>query len=172
MNRRRFLAVMLRVAARAGARAGATIPRSSAASRSRFRATTAAIPRSAPSGGTSPGWVRDARGRELGVQVTFFRTRPGVAEDEREPVRADAAHVRACGDRRSRARPAAPRPARRARGFGLARRREGTTDVAIGDWSLRSPATRYATRIVARDFALDARRSRPTQPLLLQGDAG
>src|SRR6476620_8265749 len=27
------------------------------------------------------GWLRDAREREFGVQVTFFRTRPGVAEE-------------------------------------------------------------------------------------------
>src|SRR4029434_5836100 len=26
------------------------------------------------------GWVRDARERDFGIQVTFFRTRPGVAE--------------------------------------------------------------------------------------------
>ncbi|MDE2004878.1 MAG: carotenoid 1,2-hydratase, partial [Betaproteobacteria bacterium] len=27
------------------------------------------------------GWLRDAAARDLGFQVTFFRNRPGVAED-------------------------------------------------------------------------------------------
>ena len=39
-----------------------------------------AIRHSAPSGGTSPAGCADAAGRDYGVQVTFFRNRPGIAE--------------------------------------------------------------------------------------------
>ena len=63
------------------------------------------------------GWVDDAAGREYGVQVTFFRNRPGVAEVESERVRAAPTRVRARGARRSAARTSLSRPARRARGI-------------------------------------------------------
>ena len=43
----------------------------------------------------------------------------------------------------------------RARDSASRKRRKATTDVAIGDWSLRLAGDRYAARIVARDFALD-----------------
>ena len=48
---------------------------------SNFRATTAAIRNFAPSGGTSPRGCAIRTDSDLGVQITFFRNRPGVAED-------------------------------------------------------------------------------------------
>jgi predicted secreted hydrolase len=117
------------------------------------------------------GWVRDARDRDFGIQVTFFRTRPGVAEQSASrfaPVEllfahaaiADPAHGRLRHDER----------AARA-GFGLAQASQGTTDVVIGDWSLRLVDERYMARITARDFTLDLTFS-PKTPLLLQGEQG
>jgi predicted secreted hydrolase len=117
------------------------------------------------------GWVRDTRGRELGVQVTFFRNRPGVAEHNpsafapRQLVFAHAAiadpeHGRLQHDQRaSRAM------------LDLAGAKEATTQAWIGDWSLSLDGTTYRTRIAARGFALDLAFA-ATQDVLLQGEAG
>jgi predicted secreted hydrolase len=56
-------------------------------------------------------------------------------------------------------------------GFGLAEADEATTDVVIGDWSLRLAGGRYRARIAARDFAFDLDFA-PTQPVLPEGAAG
>lgn len=117
------------------------------------------------------GWVRADDGYEYGVQVTFFRNRTRIAEDN--PSRfaprqllfahaalADARHGRLRHDQR----------AARA-GFGLAQANEATTSVAIGDWSLALAEGRYLARIAAREFALDLTFA-PTQAVLLQGDSG
>ena len=117
------------------------------------------------------GWVRDASGADIGVQVTFFRNRPNVAEDNPSAFAprqlvfahaaiADPAHGRLRHDQR----------AARA-GFGLAGAATATTRAWIGDWSLALDGETYAAKIVARDFALDLS-FRATQPLLLQGDRG
>ncbi|MCL4799399.1 MAG: carotenoid 1,2-hydratase [Burkholderiales bacterium] len=117
------------------------------------------------------GWVRDRAGRDLGIQVTFFRNRPGVAEDNpsafaprqllfAHAALADAAHGRLRHDQR----------AARA-GFGFARAAEDATDVHIGDWSLRATTQGYAARIAAGEFTLDLA-FRVTQPVLLQGAGG
>ncbi|MCC6609301.1 MAG: carotenoid 1,2-hydratase [Burkholderiales bacterium] len=117
------------------------------------------------------GWARDRSGRELGVQVTFFRNRPGVAEANPSAFAprqllfahaavADALHGRLRHDQR----------AARA-GFGLAGAAEGLTDIAIGDWSLRATDRGYAARIPAQGFTLDLA-FRVTQPPLLQGAGG
>ena len=84
------------------------------------------------------GWVTDAAGREYGVQVTFFRNRPGVAESNasafapRQLVFAHAAladprHGRLYHDQR------AGRAA-----FGLAGADEPSTRVFVDGWSLRT----------------------------------
>ena len=117
------------------------------------------------------GWVRDTRGRDFGIQVTFFRTRPGVAEQSASkfaPVELLFAHAAVADPALGRLR----RDERAARGgFGLAQASQATTDVAIGDWSLRLADERYTARIVARDFALDLTFV-PRGPVLLQGDGG
>jgi predicted secreted hydrolase len=117
------------------------------------------------------GWVKDARGGDLGIQITFFRNRPRVAEDN--PSRfaprqllfahaalADPANGKLLHDQR----------AARA-GFGLAEAQERRTDVAIDDWSLRQTAGGYAARIAAREFAY-ALEFKVIQPVLLQGERG
>jgi predicted secreted hydrolase len=116
------------------------------------------------------GWLR-AGGRDLGFQVTFFRSRPRIGETSASafaPRQLLFAHA-AVAD------PVAGRLAhdqRAARaGFGLAAAGEGTTDVRVEDWSLALDGGVYRTRIPAREFAFDLAFA-PTQPILLQGDAG
>jgi predicted secreted hydrolase len=117
------------------------------------------------------GWVRTEDGTDYGIQVTFFRNRTRIGEDN--PSRfaprqllfahaalADAQHGRLRHDQRvARA------------GFGLAEAREETMGVAIGEWSLGLTEGRFVARIAAREFALDLTFV-PTQTPLLQGDAG
>src|SRR6266700_3217929 len=101
------------------------------------------------------GWLRTSGGGELGVQITFFRNRPRVAEEissrfaPRQLLFAHAARA----------------------GFGLAEGAEGRTDVAIGDWSLKQTDGGYAAEIAARDFRY-ALRFEAKQPPLLQGERG
>jgi predicted secreted hydrolase len=117
------------------------------------------------------GWMRDARGRDLGVQITFFRNRPLLQEGNPSafaPTQllfahaaiADPAHGRLRHDQR----------AARA-GLGLALAREGDTDVRIDDWSLRREGGAYRARVVSRELEL-ALTFAPEQPVLPQGDAG
>ena len=117
------------------------------------------------------GWVRTSGGGELGMQITFFRNRPRVAEEISSrfaPRQLLLAHA-------ALADPGAGRllhDQRAARaGFGLAEAAEGRTDVAIGDWSLKQTDGGYAAEVVARDFRY-ALRFEATQPLLLQGERG
>jgi predicted secreted hydrolase len=119
------------------------------------------------------GWVGDRRGREVGVQITFFRSRPNVAEANpsafaprqivfAHAALADASHGRLRHDQRA-ARVA----------FDLAGADTATTRVWIRDWALRleRDVDTYAAKIVAREFALDLTFV-ATQPLLLQGEQG
>jgi predicted secreted hydrolase len=118
------------------------------------------------------GWVTGADGRARGFQVTFFRSRPRLGENNPSrfaPRQILFAHAAlsdpAVGrllhdDRAARA------------GFGLAGARVGDADVAIRDWRLRRlPDGRWAARIAARDFALDLVLT-PRQPIFEQGERG
>lgn len=116
------------------------------------------------------GWLRDAQ-RELGFQITFFRSRPRVAENISSafaPKQLLFAHA-ALADPRS-PRLIHEQKAARA-GFGLAEAREDSTNVFIGDWSLRLEGETYRAKIAAREFTLDLNFT-ATQPLLLQGENG
>ncbi len=117
------------------------------------------------------GWVADAAGREYGVQVTFFRNRPGIAEANRSafaPHQLVFAHAALADPRHGRLHH--DQRAGRA-GFGLAGAAEASTRAFIDDWSLVEVEGRYVAKIAARGFALDLAFA-PTQPLLLHGDAG
>jgi len=169
MKRRAFLASPLLLAA-------------GAAAATRYPAVLPGVPLSFPRDhGAHPafrtewwyvtGWLRDAAGTDCGIQITFFRNRPGVAEENTsafaprqlvfahaalaDPVRGQLVH----DQRAARA------------GLGLAGADEATTRAWIGDWSLALDGDAYAARIAAREFALDLRFA-PSQPLLRQGDAG
>ncbi len=115
--------------------------------------------------------LNDAAGGSFGAQVTFFRSRPGVAEASRSrfaPRQLLFAHAALALPARGHLL-VDQRAART--GFGLAEASPETTDVHIGDWSLVLHDGVYAARIAARDFAL-ALTFRPTSVPLLQGDAG
>jgi predicted secreted hydrolase len=117
------------------------------------------------------GWIRDGEGKEYGVQITFFRNRPRVAEDNPSafaPKQLLFAHAALASPGHGRLR----HDQRAARtGFGLVQAAQGDTDVRIGDWSLQRTDGDFVARIAAREFRLELR-FRPTQPLLLQGDGG
>jgi predicted secreted hydrolase len=117
------------------------------------------------------GWLADHGGAELGVQVTFFRNRPRLQENNPSafaPKQLLFAHAAIAEPRHGRLR----HDQRAAReGFGLAFAAAGNTDVRIDDWSLRLESSRYRARIASREFdldlAFDAR-----EPVLLQGQGG
>jgi predicted secreted hydrolase len=117
------------------------------------------------------GWVQDARGNNFGIQVTFFRNRPRVAEANPSafaPRQLVFAHAAIADARYGKLR----HDQRAARtGFGLAEAREETTDVWIGDWSLKLIGESYVAKIAARDFEFDLRFS-STEAFLPQGEQG
>ena len=117
------------------------------------------------------GWVADAAGNLYGVQVTFFRNRPGVAETNRSafaPRQLVFAHA-ALADPRHKRLVHDQRGARAV--FGLAGADEAAMRTWIDDWSLVRSGDSYVARIVAREFAFDLSFAL-TQPLLLHGEAG
>jgi predicted secreted hydrolase len=117
------------------------------------------------------GWVEDAADNTYGIQVTFFRNRPGVAETNPSAFAARQlvfAHAALAAPRRGRLL----HDQRAAReGFGLAGAAEETMHVWINDWSLALVDDAFAARIAAREFTFDLRFT-PTQPVLPQGEAG
>ncbi len=171
MNRRAFLSVPFALAA---ARAGAEVRYADVSPES--------VPEFPRDHGSHPefrtewwyitAWTRDsADDRDLGVQITFFRNRPGVAESGTSrfaPRQLLFAHA-AIADPRA-ARLQHDQRAARA-GLGLAEAATTTTDVHIGDWSLRLDGNTYKARIPARDFDLDLAFTAQSPPLL-QGDRG
>jgi predicted secreted hydrolase len=117
------------------------------------------------------GWLGGEGGRTLGFQVTFFRSRPRIAEANPSafaPRQLVFAHA-ALADPRERRLVHDQRAARA--GFGLADARAGDTDAWVEDWSLRRGPEGYAARIPARDFALELAFG-PTQPILPHGEQG
>ena len=117
------------------------------------------------------GWLRTKDGTDLGVQVTFFRNRPGVAENVEgrfAPKQLLFAHA-ALSDPNTGRLLHDQRSARA--GFGLAEAAEGRMDIAIDDWSLRQEGERFVARIAAREFDY-VLEFRATQQPLLQGNRG
>jgi predicted secreted hydrolase len=115
------------------------------------------------------GWLETESGAPLGFQITFFRTRPGV--DEENPSRFAArqllfAHVAISDPKRG----ALLRDERAAReGFGLAEAKQDVLDVRIDDWFLRRVGERCRASIAGREFTAELEFI-PTQPVLLQGE--
>ncbi len=118
------------------------------------------------------GWLKGADGSPFGFQVTFFQSR--LAIDQRNPSRFAPRHVlfahAALSDAKGGRMLHDQRAARA--GFGLARAATSNTDLRLQNWTLkRLPDGRFRTRIPAAGFMLDLE-FRPTQPPLLQGQAG
>lgn len=113
------------------------------------------------------GWLRDAKGAERGFQVTFFRVRTLLGEDNPSrfaPTQLIFAHAAVADPARGRllhgervARAVDP----------LAGAEEGRTRVWLDDWSLElDEAGHYLTRVRAEDFAFSLRFDPPAEPLL------
>jgi predicted secreted hydrolase len=86
------------------------------------------------------GWLDTGEGKALGFQVTFFRTRPSV--DENNPSAFSAKQIlfaHAALSDPSVGHLLHDQRAARA-GFGLAQAAEGDTDVVLDDWSLKRGA--------------------------------
>lgn len=142
----------------------------------RFPADHGAHPRFRTEWWYLTGWLRRLdgaqRGKPVGVQVTFFRTR--TQHDSADPSRFAPlqllfAHVALALPERGNLL-AAQRAARE--GFGLARAASDDTDVAIGDWSLlRENDDVYRTRISDPSLAIALSFTAHGSPVL-QGDEG
>ena len=111
-------------------------------------------------------------GREFGFQLTFFRSRVDATQDmtskfaARQLVFAHAAVTDVQGRRLLHDQ----RIARQ--GFGLAEAALNDTSIVLDDWSMRrQPDGRFTTRAGGGEFQLELS-LQPTQPVLLQGDAG
>jgi predicted secreted hydrolase len=116
------------------------------------------------------GWIRGG-GRDLGFQVTFFRNRPGIGEDNASrfaPTQLLFAHA-ALADAEVGFLLQDQKAGRA--GFGLAQAQQGDTDVHIDDWSLKRTGGAFAARIAAREFALTLD-FQPTQAIFLEGEEG
>ncbi len=117
------------------------------------------------------GWLDGPTG-PLGFQVTFFRTRTGLGEDNPSrfaPRQVLFAHA-ALSDPRVGRLLHGQRIARQ--GFGLAEASERDMDIVLDDWRLareRSGAMRALAG--GEGFELDLVLT-PTQPILLQGEGG
>lgn len=118
------------------------------------------------------GTVKTAKGKELGFQVTFFRTRPRV--DTRNPSKFVPQQVMFAHAALSDPSVGKLRHDQRAArtGFGIAGAKIGDADVRIKDWRLvRLADGRFSAKIAARGFTLNLIFT-PTQPPLLQGEGG
>ena len=118
------------------------------------------------------GWLDTPDGKPLGFQVTFFRSRT-----EHDPANPSAfAPKQLVIGHAALSDPAAghllhdQRSARE--GFGLAWAKTGDTDVKLDDWRMRrAPDGRYLVSVRGGELAFELQLA-PTQPVLLEGEAG
>lgn len=116
------------------------------------------------------GWLKNARGEDLGFQVTFFRARPDIQTANPSsftPRQIVLAHAALADPRHGRLRHD-ERAARTA--LELAGSREGNTEVWVDDWTLALQDGSYRARIRARDFSLEL--DFAASAVLLQGENG
>ena len=118
------------------------------------------------------GWLSDEQDRARGFQLTFFRVRTGVGEDNPSafaPRQVLFAHAAIADPEAGKLRHA-QRSARQ--GFGLAYALDDGMYARIDDWALRELTDgRIEASAAGVDFALRLELA-PTQPVLLQGEAG
>ena len=116
------------------------------------------------------GWLKTARGEDLGFQITFFRARPDIETQNPSaftPRQVILAHAALSDPRHGRLRHD-ERAARTA--LDLAGSREGNTDVWVDDWKLNLQKDDYEAHIRARDFSLHLEFT--ASKLVLQGNSG
>jgi predicted secreted hydrolase len=117
------------------------------------------------------GWLNTEHGEPLGFQITFFRAKPDIDQNNPSsfaPRQLLIAHCAISDPKRGRIWQ--DQRIRRA-GLGLAEAATGDANVRIDRWSLQRDAAAYSATIDAEDFSLDLRLE-PTQRLMLNGDAG
>jgi len=117
------------------------------------------------------GWLKTAKGQDLGFQITFFRARPDIETANPSsftPRQIILAHAALSDPRHGRLRHD-ERAARTA--LDLAGSREGNTSVWVDDWVLDLKQDLYVTRVRARDFSLELQFDATGKPVL-QGEAG
>jgi predicted secreted hydrolase len=130
------------------------------------------------------GWLTTARGQSLGFQITFFRAKPAIDENNPSAFAARQLLIAHC---------AISDPARgslwhdqriRRAGLGLAEAEPGDTNVWLDRWSLRREAaagsvggqlgaagTRYVVDVEADQLSMRLSLA-VTQPPMLNGDSG
>jgi predicted secreted hydrolase len=117
------------------------------------------------------GWLTTEHGESLGFQVTFFRTKPDVDENNPSafaPRQLLIAHCALSDPKRGRLWQ--DQRIRRA-GLGLAEAAEGRTNVWIEGWSLKRTDQSYVAKIDADEFSFDLRLLE-TQSALINGADG
>ena len=117
------------------------------------------------------GWLTAPDGESLGFQITFFRTKPHIDNNNPSafaPHQLLIAHCALSDPKRGRLWQ--DQRIRRA-GLGLAGADEGNTRVWIEGWSLQRQGDAYLAKIAAEDFAFDLT-LRETQAALINGEAG
>jgi predicted secreted hydrolase len=117
------------------------------------------------------GWLTTERGESLGFQITFFRSKPDIDDQNPSaftPHQVLIAHCALSDVKRGQLWQ--DQRIRRA-GLGLAGADEGDTHVWIEGWSLKREKEVYAAKIEAEDFSLDLSLS-ATQAALINGEAG
>src|ERR1700716_1628957 len=117
------------------------------------------------------GWLSTERGESLGFQITFFRTKPDIDENNPSvfaPRQLLIAHCAISDPKRGRMWQ--DQRIRRA-GLGLAEAATGDTDVWIDNWSFQRDASAYTAKIDAEDFSINLTLL-ATQAILLNGDSG
>ena len=117
------------------------------------------------------GWLENGSREPLGFQLTFFRSRTGIDQDNpsRFALRQVLfAHLAVSDPKRGSLRhhEKSARP-----GFGLADAGQGMLDVYIDDWHLRRDGDVYHAVAATDDLKLDLH-LQPQSPPLLQGEEG
>jgi predicted secreted hydrolase len=175
MRRRSFLLAPLllpALAARAAGKDSVTYPAASRATHLAFPRDHGAHPDFRTEWWYVTGALDTAQG-DAGFQLTFFRSRPGLAEDLASPIAASQilfAHA-------ALTLPGKPllhaeRAGRANLGAGFS---SADCDVHIGAWSMRrsgaGSAEQFRLKVTNAAFGFDLQLA-PTQPLLLQGENG
>ncbi|MGO9514983.1 MAG: lipocalin-like domain-containing protein [Steroidobacteraceae bacterium] len=119
------------------------------------------------------GWLTTRAGESLGFQITFFRTKPAIDENNPSsfaPRQLLIAHCAISDPKRGRLWQ--DQRIRRA-GHGLAEASTGDTNVWIDRWTLERDAGTgaYSATMDAEGFSIHLKLS-ATQPALLNGDSG